>query len=387
MKDIIQHIELAKLLLSGISKNANWDRGKRIAWDRSFQKIIYSLENDGVPLVKEDLFVSIFNSFHREIHDIIPVPVRIFGIPKDRLYSVSFDRYKDMLLLNTSYSDANLELMNSDWLERINFESTNSIVNLRKEFDYFNWDYDKMMEGVSLEYLSDNGFIHLLIKSKLHFVEKNFDHWFNILEKKSFLKGASQNQILKTLGEEYLKGLEKDVIIQPFPYLLIGPIQIQVSKKTSNKYILKIIEILNTQLDLREANLILIPNEFNDQRIRVGATQLDIRNYFYQLTTVKGKKTGKPTVTKESIDQLLGASFQEFDIFHFGDKIKLDLSKGTLRFFVHTFYKDFDNDKTNNKLKMYVRFLIDNFEDFKGNDPNSLYQHMSDLPPKTYPFK
>jgi len=57
-----------------------------------------------------------------ELNDIIPYAVRILGTPKDRFYSISQDRYDDLVSLNKAYVDTIIDLFDEDLIKRIIFE-------------------------------------------------------------------------------------------------------------------------------------------------------------------------------------------------------------------------------------------------------------------------
>jgi hypothetical protein len=385
-KEIIEKIQMAQIVITSFGEKYEWSREKKIAWKWNIRKIINLLEVIRIEVGEEKFGKAVFASATREIYDIIPTSDKINGIPKDRLYSVSLERFKDLNDTNQLFLDASGSLIDEELFKRIALQMMSTAVKLKEDQQFYQDDFDEYFNDLSMELLTNNLLINGLLNFKLKFITENFDYWFDILCDRSSWKGASHTQIINSLGLKYLNGLEPNVIIQPFAFLLIGANQIQVSKETSDKYIVKVLEILNEQLELRESKLLEVPHKFKDTRIKVGSTRIDIQNYFYQLTTIIGEKTGKPIVSEIAINHLLGENIKEFDVFNMNYKLDLGIKKGHIRYFVYSFYRDFDNDKSNNKLKMYVDFLIKNFVDFENDDHENLYKRMSKKPPKDYPF-
>lgn len=391
MKDF--NPELKNLCLNFINKlindseKYNWSKEKRINYKLFFRTPKQLIESINSAKDLNEIYENINVSFKREIYNVIPQVDRLIGDKYDRFYSVSGDSLKSLVQSNLLFNNVYNNDLTFDIASKIGIELNSIFIENKKQLEHFNYDYEKMMDDVKVVYYSDHSLIHYLIKFKLEFIENNFDYWLDVLLTHSPWKGATPIQVLRQLGLKYLEGLQDDVIIQPFTYLLIGNNQVQVSKKTANKFVVNVINIINKQLQLRETKIITVPNKFVDSRIRVGALKDDIKNYFYQLLTVKGLKTNRENISVQSLDKFLGHNFQEFELDFFEDKIDLDIKKGHLRYFIFCFYQNFDNVKSRNKLRAYVDLLINNFKAFENDNANSLYKHMSRVPPKDYPFE
>jgi hypothetical protein len=138
-------------------------------------------------------------------------------------------------------------------------------------------------------------------------------------------------------------------------------------------------------------------NEINDSsqesivNTKLIDTQLsyeEVMDYFLQLFKLK-KNDSKSYLSKEDVCYLVKSNFKFKNIEAVNPKkcFTIKISKQNLRFFIHTFYKEIDQNKFDGKAERYCQFLIDNFSIFKTNDLQSLKKNFARPTTGYYPFK
>ncbi len=115
------------------------------------------------------------------------------------------------------------------------------------------------------------------------------------------------------------------------------------------------------------------------QQIKCKATEDEILNFFMILSKVKNKEMDEFYMKEEDVLEFVKKNFSVFNATATGKYFPINLGikqKGRLMDFMNKFYRKYDYDMDNKKIK-YARLLIYNFDQFKNDDPQVLLSNMS----------
>ncbi|CAN5546167.1 hypothetical protein BH10BAC1_BH10BAC1_20030 [soil metagenome] len=115
------------------------------------------------------------------------------------------------------------------------------------------------------------------------------------------------------------------------------------------------------------------------KQINCKATEKEILHFFMILSEVKNKEMDKFYMKEEDVLEFAQKNFSIFNTIPTGKYFPINLGikqKGRLIDFMNEFYRKYDYDLDNNKMK-YALLLINNFERFKDDDPQILLSNMS----------
>lgn len=257
---------------------------------------------------------------------------------------------------------------------------------IKKKLSNLNYFYSKYSDEENEEVLkkrmiSPNILIDILLNLKLYFIEEHFRSILPIFLKTNSWIIEGKTKLIKKLIKHLLKGLSKDKQIQPLSKLLLFGYSFELSKTTSDNYLRKLISLY--QLKLKDWG-VSITNElkFNDPpddpRINTGINDIEIRNYFNQLTEKNTK--GEQYVSNADLDYILGEFFVGFEKYHLREnyKVKTNLNQAQLRYFFYDFYYCFIN--TDKKVGLQIKIckiLYNTFEPFKSTNPEQISKHFA----------
>lgn len=375
--------DILKLLISGCNffesmfeshGKTHWSKKKRITYKNTFRKtrlVIEELKND----ITRGLTTNrALDSYERELHDLIPVLEKNFNYFYDRYKVLSKTEIAQAYSDTALYWRANESIKNQEVINRSIKSFRDKMVQVRNDFDYRTAIGEEPNLNFKDKILSESIPIHLLLRAKLTFIDENFDHYLRILKNRSPWIGASDEKLILKVGELYLEGLKPENIIQPIPYLNIGPLKIEVTKQTSNTYSLEMIKLLNRRLKLMGNHSIVIPKKIEDHRILTTLTESELIYYFKNLRN-KTIAT-KCAFTDEQIESLLGANFHSCRREILNDKLNPNVSKAVLKKFIY----DLSQRDTGSELNQYAQFLIKNFVPFENDTIANIKKNFSRLP-------
>jgi hypothetical protein len=99
-------------------------------------------------------------------------------------------------------------------------------------------------------------------------------------------------------------------------------------------------------------------------------------DYFMKLN-VKNKSNDKLILSDEDITTLVNSNFQTSEKPVERKILNANIDKSDLKRFVYEFYNGQDKEQYNNRQKIYLDFLINNFTLFENETTDSLKSHFS----------
>lgn len=122
----------------------------------------------------------------------------------------------------------------------------------------------------------------------------------------------------------------------------------------------------------------------DDDRIRCDTLSTEeIAEYFMKLN--QKNRNNEVILEIEDIEHLLRSNFKGFDM-HGRKLLKPNTNKQVLMKFIYKFYLKIDTSDYKGRQLEYCKFLVNNFDAFKDDQPEVISKKMSSANPKYYPF-
>jgi hypothetical protein len=335
---------------------------KLYPFTKSFAELMLLIGKDfNNPMVKDFRTAAIL-----EFYDLEEKIVNLDSMPfsKDDMVSLK-------LIENCLFSQK-LESKLSKYINHLNEKALDRLFTEAHEY----WKQHKINLCINF---SDNPIINLFLNLKIHVLRENIDEFVNMgLIINSNLITDKSKLVYKIIN--HLKiGSKKDEILNPLSNLIIKNYIFSVSKSTADKYIYEKIEILNDSLKNWGYSTVHNQCPYNyadDFRITTGLHSKQIMDYFMKLN-VKNKSNDKLILSDEDITTLVNSNFQTSEKPVERKILNANIDKSDLKRFVYEFYNGQDKEQYNNRQKIYLDFLINNFTLFENETTDSLKSHFS----------